>query len=205
MSRLVPLLCPGGTAVCLASGPSLTGADVAYVRNRATVIAINDAIRLAPWADVFYSGAREYWTRTERGALVRAFRGLKVRLCLDADGAHLNADGIVCLRNTGVQGLECAPTGLRHYQNSGGAAINLAVHLGAARVVLLGYDMGPSNGRHHFHETAPTPHGSPYALFRQLIGSMVGPLARAGVEVVNCSRQSALTCFPRARLEDVLP
>jgi hypothetical protein len=33
---------------------------------------------------------------------------------------------------------------------------------------------------------------------------MAGPLKVAGVDVINCSRQTALTAFPRIALEDAL-
>jgi hypothetical protein len=204
--RLVPQIACNGTVVCLAPGPSLTVADVEAVRGRAVVIAINDAVRLAPWAEVFYSSARVYWTpRDAHARLLDGFAGLKVRVCVDQDRPGYNAEGWTCLRNTGTEGLEADPNGIRTYQNSGGAAINLAVHLGASRVVLLGYDMGPSGGRHHFHETHAVRHSSPYALFRQRIATMVAPLAGRGVEVVNCSRVTALSCFQRADLETVFP
>ncbi len=34
--------------------------------------------------------------------------------------------------------------------------------------------------------------------------SLVKPLAKIGVEVINCSRKTALQAFPQGRLEDVL-
>jgi hypothetical protein len=204
--RLVPQIACNGTVVCLAPGPSLTVADVEAVRGRAVVVAINDAVRLAPWADVFYSSARVYWTpRDAHASLLDGFAGLKVRVCVDQDRTGIGVDGWIRLRNTGTDGFEEDPNGLRTYQNSGGAAINLAVHLGARRVVLLGYDMGPADGRHHFHETHATRHSSPYPLFRQRIATMVAPLAAHGVEVVNCSRQTKLACFQQAALETVFP
>ena len=52
-------------------------------------------------------------------------------------------------------GLESARDTLAHGNNSGYAAINLAVHLGAARIVLLGYDMGNDGKVSHFHEGYP--------------------------------------------------
>src|SRR5262245_41906712 len=211
--RLVPLLCAGGTVACLASGPSLAIEDVEALRAAgALLVAINDAVRLAPFADVFYSGAKAWWPRhckqplwTERHRLVDAFAGIKISLELDQDRPGIHKDGTIILRNTGTDGLERVPNGLRTYQNSGGAAINLALHLGATRIILLGYDMGPDGkGRHHFSDPSGRPHSSPYSLVRNLIKTMVGPLEAVGVEVVNCSRSAGLPCFPRRMLADVL-
>jgi hypothetical protein len=203
--RLVPQICAGGTAVCLAPGPSLTAEDVAHVRGKATVIAISGAIRLAPWANVFYSGARDWWTPQVLATHLHGFQGIRARLCLDRDLPGLTADGVALFLNGGDTGLDLRPNALRTYKNSGGAAINLAVHLGATRILLLGYDMRPVGGRHHFYDPKPVPHGSPYLSFRKLMATMVTPLAAAGVTVVNCSRQTALECFPRAALREVLP
>lgn len=210
--RLVPLLWPGKTIVCLASGPSLTQADVDYVCGKAPVIAINDAIRLAPWADVFYSGALEWWTPEAIAARdAFGFAGLSIRLAWN-EGTGWNQmrkgvqpDGVIVLGNTGDEGLELRPDSVRTYKNSGGAAINVAVHLGASRVVLLGYDMATDKaGRHHFHEPSAVRHHSPYVHFRGYMRTMVAPLKAAGVEVINCSRTTALEWFTRKPLEAIL-
>jgi hypothetical protein len=210
VARWVPLLWPGRTIVCLASGPSLTQADVDLVCGRAPIIAINAAIRIAPWADVFYSGAWDWWTPEARAARA-GFRGLSVRLALNQGrpphyaAPGIQPDGVITLRDTGIEGLETVPTGVRTYKNSGGAAINLAVHLGAARIVLLGYDMQPDkSGRHHFDDPGPARHGSPYLNFRTYLQTAVAPLRALGVEVVNCTRSTALTCWPRVPLEAIV-
>jgi hypothetical protein len=143
---MLPRLCSSGTVVCLASGPSLVAEDVDYVRGKATVLAINDAIRLAPWAEAICNG-----------------------------------------------------------HNSGSAALNVAVHLGAKRIVLLGYDMGADDkGRRHFFDTGPTVITSPFDKFRKLTATMVEPLKALGVEVINCSRKTRLECFPCQPLREVL-
>lgn len=195
-----PRLCPGGTVVCLGSGPSLTPADVDACRGRATVIAVNDAWRLAPWADALMASDAAWWA-VNRG--VPAFVGLKYSL--EADAARW--PGIAVLQITGDKGVELEPTGLRTGRNSGAAAINLAVHFGAARVLLLGYDAQAKDEAHSHWFGAhqrPLRGASPYGLFRQMFESMVQPLKDAGVAVVNCSRETALDCFPRQPLAEVL-
>ena len=56
----------GGTAVLLGGGPSLTLGQVEKVRaareaGAVHVIAVNDAYRLAPFADVCYFADSEWW------------------------------------------------------------------------------------------------------------------------------------------------
>lgn len=194
---------PRSTVVCLASGPSLTAADVRAVVGRWPIIAVNDAVQLAPEADVLYSSDLDWWRRSSWRP---EFGGARVSIERDPGRGRRGFDraDVQVLRNTGREGLELDPSGLRTYQNSGGAAINLAVHFGAARIVLLGYDMQiGAGGRRHFHD-ARVRMKSPYSVFRQRIATMVGPLKALGIEVINASRQTALTCFPRRPLEEVL-
>lgn len=108
------------------------------------------------------------------------------------------------LHNTGEKGVDLTPDSLRTGKNSGSAAINLAVHLGAKRILLLGYDMGPYQGRHHFCDPAPMQHRSPYEMFRKFMATMVQPLQEAGIEVLNCTRRTNLECFPLVPLEVAL-
>ena len=195
----VPLLRPRqGTVVCLGGGPSLTPDDVAAVRGKAGVIAINDAYKLAPWADVLYAADAKWWAWHQG---VPDFRGLKFSLQPDAG----RWPGVQVLRNTGERGLEASPTGLRTGRNSGYQAINLAVHLGATRVLLLGYDMGPAaDGKTHWFGDHPDKAPSPYVVFLERFADMVTPLQQLGVTVINCSRRTALTVFPQQALEEAL-
>lgn len=196
----VPALWPASTVVCLGTGPSLTREDVDYCRGRARVIAIKHAIDWAPWADAIYScgsDAGKWWQRN--GDALAWFQGLRYTLDPSASRwAHV-------LRNTGFTGLETRPDGLRTGKNSGFQAINLAVHLGAARIVLLGYDMAVgADGREHFF--GPHWHGQPVPLlaFRELFDTLVAPLRELGVQIVNASRETSLTAFTRLSLREAL-
>ena len=97
------------------------------------------------------------------------------------------------------------PSAIVTGHNSGTSAINVAVHLGAQRIILLGYDMGPDDrGRRHFYDTAAVCISSPFYKFRQLTETMAEPLKAAGIAVYNCSRRTALDCFPLVNLREVL-
>lgn len=199
----VPKAWPGETVVCLATGPSLTQADVDYVRGKAKVIAINDAYRLAPWADALYACDAKWWG-WHKG--VPEFTGPKWSM----DGSPWNNTratypDIQRLRNSGPDGLEHHPGALKNGRNSGYQAINLAVHYGAAKIVLLGYDMQPSGGKSHFFGEHPNRQQSPYAQFRLRFTGLVKPLAKLQIAILNCTRRTALNCFPKAALEDVFP
>lgn len=186
------------TIVCLGSGPSLTQATIDGCRGQAFVIAIKDNIRRAPWADVLYACDQKWWLAHPETA---TFSGPKYGL-----ERVRGRNDVQILQNTGKDGLERNPAGLRTGQNSGYQAINLAVHLGARRIVLLGYDMRPdAKGNHRWHGWHP--YGKtipPYAQFLMHFPTLVKPLQALGIEVVNCTPGSALTCFPMGDLREVL-
>lgn len=191
--------------VCVASGPSLTEDDVRYCEGRATVIAVNDAVRYATFAAALVASDRQWW-EAHRG--VPWFTGLKY--CLEPAAVGRWPDVLVP-RKSGHEGIEFDPMALRTGRNSGGAAIGIAVHFGAARILLLGYDCGPDKkGREHFWPERGGKHapglrnGSPYSVFKQTFQTMVQPLKAAGISVVNCSRETHLQCWPRADLRVAL-
>lgn len=198
MTPRVPRLWPGATIVCIGGGPSLTPADIATVRGRARVIAVNDAYRLAPWADVLYACDQQWWNWH---AGVPTFAGWKYGI---ASSVPITWPDVVVLENTGWLGLEEEPTGLRAGHNGGYQAVNLAVHLGAARILLLGYDMAPDGAQTHWFGDHPDHVPSPFPEMRAAFDTLVAPLAARGVEVLNCSRRTALTAFPRVPLEQAL-
>lgn len=212
MTAVVPRLWPDETVVCLASGPSLTREDVDYVRGRAKVIAINATYKIAPWCDVLYAADAKFWRWIYSGkqslyvdgpAFLRDFAGLKY--CLTAGAADLSKSVIV-LRRGVESGLSVNPAVLNTGHNSGYQAINLAFLMGARRILLLGYDMqkGPKGEEHH-HADHPNKSRSPYDKFRKAFPTLVQPLRDAGVEVINCTRRTALTCFPSMTIQEAMP
>lgn len=191
---------PGATIVIIGTGPSLTQEDVSYCHGRAKVIAIKDAIQMAPCAECLYScggDAGRWWQRN--GDSLNDYEGLRYTL----DPAAEKWAGV--LENTGFIGLETYPNGLRTGHNSGYQAIGLAVHLGAAKIILVGYDLMPSaDGKDHFfgaHWHKATP---PFDRFRPLFDTLVEPLKALDIQIINATRRTALTCFPQMSIQEAL-
>lgn len=204
-TKPVPKLWPGSTIVIFATGPSLCQEDVDYVRGKAPTIAINDAYRLAPWADVLYSSDNPWWKK-HKG--VPTFQGLKFGICpRKKQKFHFgHFPDIHALENTGSQGLEREPTGLRHGLNSGYAAINLAYHFGATRILLLGYNMSHLRGKSHFFgDHQGLSNSSSYITFLRQFPYLRDELRKEGVQVINCTDETRLHAFREAPLRDVLP
>lgn len=191
----VPKLWAGETAVCIGGGSSLTRDDVEYCRGKARVVAVNDAYRLAPWADVLYAADASWWY-WHKG--VPSFTGPKYTLDTSA-----RYKGLTILENMGLEGLETDPRGLRNGRNGGYQAIGLAYHLGITRILLLGYDM---HGGHWFGDHPGGHHRqpSPFNAFIRYFATIARPLEAAGVEVINCTLGSRLACFPKRPLREVL-
>jgi hypothetical protein len=188
----------GAVVVAIGGGPSLSLEQIRKcwdARGKIKLIAINDAIILAPWADMLYAADESWWQHPDhRDAW--AFAGLKVSVSAVA--------GVLRLRNTGVMGYDSDPQCLRTGGNSGYQALHIAAHAGAAKVLLCGYDMRGCHwhGRHPegLRHTVP----EVYVKWVDRFEKLAPALAKLGVDVVNTTPGSALKCFRRAALEDEL-
>jgi hypothetical protein len=173
------------------------------------VIAINDAYRLAPWADVLYAADANWW-KLHHG--VPSFAGDKYMTASPTeDGKRIVIPGVKRLHPGGYKGLshkaDRLNLGLAGGCNSGYQAINLAVLFGAKRILLLGYDMQrDAKRRAHFFgkHGGDLCNASPYELMAKSFLDLIDPLKKLGVEVINCTRETALTCFERQPLEMAL-
>jgi hypothetical protein len=203
----VPRLWPGATFVCLGSGPSLTVDDVfaigCYRETRNfRVIAVNTTYQIAPWADVIYAPDPKWWGWHGEDVSARC-HGLKYTLEHSEAAEKAGAQRLNYRFGGGI----CTdPTTVCTGGHGGFQAINVSVHLGASRILLLGYDLqaDPSHGHHHHHRPHPDHSVVPYGAWRTVYETLMAPLDALGIEILNCSRATAITAIPRARLEDVL-
>lgn len=180
-------------------------ADARKRRSDLRVIAVNDAHRLLPEADILYACDARWWD-FHKG--VQAFEGER--------WTQTAAGGSDCAKRWGLELVEGRPGNIpslsggaiTHGGNSGFQAVNLAALQGARRIILLGFDMGCApDGRRHFfgnHEDARLNVLPAFRLFVKAF-TVAAPVYReAGVEILNASRRSALTCFPKISLEPAL-
>lgn len=114
--------------------------------------------------------------------------------------------GTLHIRGLTKPGLSRRRGEIHHGRNSGYQAIGLAYEFGAVRIVLVGYDMQHTDGRAHWfgnHPAGWTNAGS-VAQWVHGFNELARDLAALNVDVINCTRETALTCFRRANIEDVL-
>jgi hypothetical protein len=179
-----------GTVVCIASGPSLTAEDCERVRGLPSIVT-NTTFRLCPWATVLIAHDKKWWEMY--GKEVReTFPGHKVTV--HPGGRHHGAQVLALLK-------------FRTFRNSGAAAISLAALAGAKRVIMIGYDCQHTNGQTHWHGNHPAGLGNAGSVpkWPEYFRQVALYARRQGCEVINATRQTALTCFPRATLEECLP
>jgi sugar phosphate isomerase/epimerase len=155
------------------------------------IIVVNTTFRLAPAADILYAMDNVWWSH-HADEVRRSFTGLRV--------SPYGSPG---------HGVLAAPAdaGVKGAGNSGAGAINLAAWLGAAFIVLLGYDSKPdADGRRHWHDAHPRPMSDAASMARwpTHMQRAAARAAQLGIPVLNASRDTALTCFPRVSLEEVL-
>jgi hypothetical protein len=176
----------------MASGPSLTPEDIWAVKEwreagRGKVIVANTTFRAAPWADALFAMDIKWWGMY--GAEVaETFKGQPYTT------ATLPID-----KRRNVKKLRQ----FQEHRNSGAGAVSLAEHLGATQIAMLGYDCQHDGKLTHWHGSHPKGLGDAVSVARW--PAKFAELARRiRIPVVNCSRETALTCFPRGRLEDFL-
>lgn len=188
------------TAVCIATGPSLTEDDCRRV-SEYSCVTVNDAYRLAPWADVHYAAGADWW-RIHNEAVSQS-KGLRLSVKTPHTPPDSHPEGVECWDVVRKPGLSRSMGILHHGLNSGYQAINVAYLLGARKIILLGYDMKGGPGAHFFG-----PHPEPlrgctnYSKFIAGFRTINPP--EYGVEIINCSRDTALDAFPVMSLEEAL-
>lgn len=95
--------------------------------------------------------------------------------------------------------------GIGHGNNSGYAALNLAVCLGANPIYLLGFDCKHTNGKSHWHDGHPTRQAEKTAIGFAHFFARAAPIIKAKkMKVINLNPDSGLGCFPKMKPEEVL-
>lgn len=166
-------------------------AEVAeYVRRNGDwrAIAVNNTHELARWVDLLYAADSTWWQ--EHHAKTSGFLGMKV--CAE----QTPFPDVLWIRESGREGFDPNPAAIRSGGNSGYGAIHIAAHLGCKRILLFGFDMRGGHW-HPKHKRPLREHGEGiFARWIPRFATLAPELAKRGIEVVNCTPGSALTCFP---------
>lgn len=181
----------GQVCAVIASGPSLAWdnfADVELIRQAGIkTIAVNNSWQKALFADVIYAGDTAWWRYNHKEITIPAQRWTCSKGAVNLYGCRYRARYV------------------KPGYNSGANAIEVAANVfGAAVVLLVGFDCSVKHGTHHHkdhkHTSNPTRDRAERwkPQFKSLL-KRVGP-----ARIINCSRYTELTCFPRQDLRSAL-
>lgn len=188
--------------VIYGGGPSLNQADIDYAKTRFKRIACNDAFLLDPECDVLcWCDSRWYlWNNKE----LHKHRG-QWRITWKHVPQITGAGNILILKQLNPPPWLHEDPGIIVANNTGQGALQLAYHFGAKRILLLGFDMRRIDNQMNWHQRhkQSTDPARMRDIFMPAIQRLGKELARKGVEVINCTPNSALTCFPYRDLREI--
>lgn len=194
----------GAAVALIASGPTAKKSNVAALRDRVKVIAINESYQLAPWADVLY-GCDGTWWKLKLG--VPEFHGRKISQDEEACKLYPDIKKVEVDRYSNELKLH-ARGRIGAGGNGGFQALNLAVQFGCTKIMLVGYDMRVDLGE-HWHARHYPPLSNPHPndnlpRWRAAIDGAAKVLQALGIEVINCSPVSLLQAYPKMTIEEAL-
>ena len=170
----------------IASGPSLAAPDCETIcQSGIPTIAVNSSWKAARFAEAVYAGDMAWWD--EYGSEI-----------------DIDAERVTCMKSAARKhGLTLhGPHG--QVLNSGMRAIQFAIARGAKQIILLGFDCSIERGTHWHgdHERTKNPTSQRVRGWHAQFAAVAAEAKARKVQVINCSRETALTCFPRMELRD---
>lgn len=191
----------GERCFIICGGPSVRAQRELIPRLKGRIIALKQAVILRPDADImFVSGRDDAWVCKD---VFPRFRGGRI-VCRKAYPGF--PAEVEFMARTKVADRLCRTPGLVAGLDAGTSALNLAWQLGAAEIVMLGYDMTgarwftPREIAHHL----PVPPQAHHDRHLAAAAGVVADLALEGVKVWNASPISAAKFIPFRALESFL-
>jgi 2-polyprenyl-3-methyl-5-hydroxy-6-metoxy-1,4-benzoquinol methylase len=183
----------GETVFIICGGPSVAFEDLSLLKGR-RVIVINSSFTAYPNADYLIFADIRWWKHNEKK--VRSdFMGKIVSVSRMANGPGIhNLNRVKPNKENG--GLSTDPAGVTIERTTTQSAINLAIHLGASRIVLIGADMGRDvDGKTHHHDPHPWRNkdgNKTWDVQLSHLRSIAPTIGKLGIEVLNTSQTSRI-------------
>jgi len=152
------------------------------------VIVANTTYQIAPWADALFAIDLDWW-KLHIKEINQDFKGSRFTVHPDASRFHA---------------IKLPTPEFKTYGNSGAGCISLAVQANAKRIILLGFDCQKTGGKAHWHGNHPSSLHNAGVIedWHKRFADQAKDFR--DIEIINCSRETALTCYHRSKLEDVL-
>jgi len=176
------------------------------------VIGVNNAYQIGTWIDAVFFGDCS-WYLTHRRKLAQ-WPGLKVTSCnrFENNSKRCREEHIKYMGRdkSRKHGISKRLAWVAWNQNSGSAAISLAAHLGANRIILLGFDMDVDKDTKvtHWHGSHGRPgHRTKRPPFRRhMMGfkQIAADAKKMGIKIINASPKSKIVDLPKASVKELL-
>ncbi len=202
------------TIVCIGTGPSLTEEQIQTAREKGfRLFGCNNVFQIVPDLELLYGCNLGWWELYAAQASSHAAEKWTSN--------HEAADryGLNWIEEANAPGLSEDPELIHHGHGSGYSLVNMALHKGAERILLLGYDLryAPdyngarriigSRPRHFFGEYPSAIQHWPKVrvtngVHDELVEQYRTVADQGLVEVINCTPGSALDAFPVSDIAD---
>jgi len=186
------------------------------------VVGVNASFLLGDWLDMMFFGDHKFFLMYSRELF--EWRGVKVTCHSKFSNNYQEYRIKYLAKDSKGRGISNDPSKVCWNANSGAAAINLAVHTGVKRIILLGFDMtiGKDEQTTHWHslysqfvvnnkrrtmkgrENRIVVHKLPYDRHLEGFPLIARDAAKLGVEIINASPDSKIKEFPKVRVKDLL-
>jgi hypothetical protein len=184
--------------------PSAYSPYLSQIHNK-HVIGVNAAYKIGNWMDFIFFGDKGFFLENMIG--LSQYPGLKI-------SCHPYVERFTWVKYlqrdvSKTKGLTNNIKKVSWNGNSGSAAINLAVHTKAKRIILLGFDMNLSvDSKQHWHNEYNNQNKKRFAY--PFDGHLKGfpfifnDVKKLGVEIINASPTSNIKEFPKCSVKELL-
>jgi hypothetical protein len=175
------------------------------------VIGVNVAFMIGNWIDVLFFGDGKFYLKHREA--IDNFPNLKVTCSGNFGPKYKNIKYLARTGNNKPRGLTGDKGKVCWNRNSGAAAINMAVHTGVKRIILLGFDMKlDDEKRQHWHDVYNkgirdgSTHPPRLPFNKHLIGfdAIKQDALNMGVDIINANPNSAIKQFYRCNVKELL-
>jgi hypothetical protein len=182
----------------IGGGPSIADMDLTPIKKE-YIYGINEAFRLGTFIDTWFFGDSDIF-KNHRQEIEKWPN--RIVSCAGSAKRHKKIEYYYrCRKHTLCfeEGHLAFPSGMA---NSGATAINLAIRDGFDTIILLGFDMRVVDGKHNYHNHyKKIPRDDTYTRFKLHFEFIAKETDKT---ILNATPNSALTCFPKVDLKDIL-
>lgn len=195
------------TVIVAASGPSFS-AEQASLMEKVTngtarkIAVVNNTFLRCPFADLLFASDLAWWRKYYDKVRASGFAGELWTQNRSAASKY----GLNYIASRNHRGLSVDPSVVYHGGSSSPMLMNLLRHFGTRQMALVGFDNQRTGGQAHWHgeHVQGLSRGQAFPAWADHYESMAAPLAAEGIDVINCSISTSLTCFRRMALAEAL-